>query len=558
MGSKMIGVLCNENERDVVGEFFELFKTPWEFYDSSKNYEVVLSTYSKTPLINSRLVIIYSSDTTRFDTPRGMSLSGCSSGVILGEGEFSLMIYGPLSSLEGEGRSLLVQSEGKRVAIEMSEKDQTYIRVGYDLFQEVKFLLTIGQSTDNSFKPTLENHIDLLRTWIVTSGITFIEIPPVPYGHSLIACITHDVDFAGIRYHKLDRTFWGFLYRALLLTPLEVIRGNSSKDRMLKNLKVVFTLPLVYMGIFKDFWEEFEAYAQIDGEYHSTFFIVPFKGHPGEKFIGVFSSLRATQYDINDITDHVKSLRAEGFEIGLHGIDAWHDIEKGKQELKRIVAVTGQDRIGIRMHWLYFNGNSPSILEQAGFDYDSTCGYNESIGFKNGTSQPFRPLGATRLLELPMVIQDTALFYPRRMRLNENQAWDICSIVLDNVIKVGGVITLSWHTRSLSPDRLWGEFYKKLLEELRNRKAWFGTAIQVVDWFRQRRSVVFGASQVQENQINIHFKCGSIISEPPMCLRIHLAQKVGQKNHSYKPGFTDLPYTGEPQIQIPLSSLEEI
>jgi hypothetical protein len=426
------------------------------------------------------------------------------------------------------------------------------------LFQEAKFLLTNGQPADNSLKPTLENHIDLLRTWIVASGITLIEIPPVPYGHPLIACITHDVDFAGIRYHKLDRTFWGFLYRALLLTPLEVMHGNSTIDRLLKNIKAVFTLPLVYMGIVKDFWEEFDAYAQIDSKYHSTFFIIPFKRHPGVKFLGHISNQRATQYDINDITDQVKRLGAQGFEIGLHGIDAWHDVEKGKQELKRIVEVTDQDRIGIRMHWLYFDGDSPSILEHAGYDYDSTCGYNESIGFKNGTSQPFRPKGATKLLELPMVIQDTALFYPRRMRLNETKAWDICKIALDNIVKVGGVITLSWHTRSLSPERLWGKFYKKLLDELLNRKAWFGTAIQIVDWFRIRRSVEFGASQIQENQINVQFKSRSIISEPPMCLRIHLAQKVGLKKNSSQPHFIDLPYMGESQIQIPLSSLEAI
>ena len=30
----MLGVISNDNERDLVGEFFELFKTPWEFYDA--------------------------------------------------------------------------------------------------------------------------------------------------------------------------------------------------------------------------------------------------------------------------------------------------------------------------------------------------------------------------------------------------------------------------------------------------------------------------------------------------------------------------------------------
>jgi hypothetical protein len=312
------------------------------------------------------------------------------------------------------------------------------------------------------------------------------------------------------------------------------------------------------LGIDKDFWDEFEAYAQIDGEFHSTFFVIPFKKRPGAKFMGAVSRQRGTKYDIDDITDDVKNLRAQGFEIGLHGIDAWHNVESAKQELKRIVEITGQDRIGTRMHWLYFDEDSPSILEQAGFDYDSTGGYNESIGFRNGTSQPFRLQGATRLLELPMVIQDTSLFYPHTMKLKETQAWEICKKILDSVVKVGGVITLSWHTRSLSPERHWGEFYKKLLNELRNQKAWFGTGIQVVDWFRERRSIVFGACQVENNHINIHFKCGSTILGPRMCLRIHLSQKVGQKKNSSQSSFIDVPFIGESQIQIPLSSMEEV
>jgi len=42
----------------------------------------------------------------------------------------------------------------------------------------------------------------------------------------------------------------------------------------------------------------------------------------------------------------------EGCELGVHGIDAWHSVEKGRDELARIAAVTGESRIGIRIHWL--------------------------------------------------------------------------------------------------------------------------------------------------------------------------------------------------------------
>ena len=39
-------------------------------------------------------------------------------------------------------------------------------------------------------------------------------------------------------------------------------------------------------------------------------------------------------------------------------------------------------------------------------------GYNETVGFRAGTSQVFAPIGTKHLLELPLHIQDTSLLYP--------------------------------------------------------------------------------------------------------------------------------------------------
>ena len=74
------------------------------------------------------------------------------------------------------------------------------------------------------------------------------------------------------------------------------------------------------------------------------------------------------------------------------------------------------------MHWLLRDANTASALEQAGYAYDPTVGYNETIGYRNGTTQVFRPLGAQTLLELPLHIQDGALFYPQRLDLSEPEA----------------------------------------------------------------------------------------------------------------------------------------
>ena len=90
-------------------------------------------------------------------------------------------------------------------------------------------------------------------------------------------------------------------------------------------------------------------------------------------------------------------------------------------------AVTaGKSSIGIRMHWLLRDARTPSVLENAGYAYDSTVGYNETVGYRAGTTQVFRPQGVRRLLELPLHIQDGALFYPQQLDLSEADAWKSC------------------------------------------------------------------------------------------------------------------------------------
>jgi hypothetical protein len=140
------------------------------------------------------------------------------------------------------------------------------------------------------------------------------------------------------------------------------------------------------------------------------------------------------------------------------------------------------------MHWLYFDPQAPAALEKAGFDYDSTVGYNETIGYRAGTSQVFKPLNTSHLLELPLHIMDTALFYPSYLNLSDEQAGAAVHPLIENATKMGGVLTINWHDRSLGPERLWNEPYCHLLDELKSRDPWFATANDTVSWFRERRA----------------------------------------------------------------------
>jgi hypothetical protein len=157
------------------------------------------------------------------------------------------------------------------------------------------------------------------------------------------------------------------------------------------------------------------------------------------------------------------------------------------------MSTTGQHAAGVRMHWLYFGADSPRELQAAGFDYDSTCGYNDAVGYRAGTSQAFRLPGAGDLMELPLSIMDTALFYPSRMGLNYAAAWVACEQILENAKRWNGTVVVNWHCRSLAPERLWGRFYAQLLRAIGDDGAWFATASEAVAWFRWRRTIQFTA-----------------------------------------------------------------
>lgn len=547
----MIGVLCQDGERDSVREFFELFKTPWELFAEGRNYQVIVSTMFEIPALDAGVIILYSSGLTEFDTREGTVVETTVGRQIMIERDGALPIYGSLARLRGAGRPLLRSRSGPEVfCLEFFARQGNIVRVGYDLFAEVEFLLSEGQPAENALIPTLELHISLLRNWIVSAGIPLVEIPPVPLGHKFIVCLSHDVDFGGIRWHKFDHTMWGFVYRALVGSLMDLMRGNGSLARVLRNWTAVLSLPLVYIGIIGDFWDQFERYVVVEKDLRSTFFLIPFKDRVGDNVHDRFRNRRATCYDILDVQKQVRTLTDRGFEVGLHGIDAWHSAEKGVQEKQRISQVTGQNEIGVRIHWLCFDHNSSFFLERAGFDYDSTCGFNDAIGYKAGTLQVFRPRGAARLLELPLHIQDTALFYRGRMALRQAQAWASCLTVLDTAERFGGVVTVLWHDRSLAPERLWGEFYVRLVQDLRSRGAWFGTASQVVRWFRHRRSITFHDCRFDANMLRLELKRDGCSTEKRIILRVHHLSRTASPTMQVH---FDVPWNGEPSVEIPLS-----
>jgi hypothetical protein len=291
---------------------------------------------------------------------------------------------------------------------------------------------------------------------------------------------------------------------------------------------------------------------ELERDLASTFFVIPTKGEAGVDSHGRTRAKRASRYASTDIADDLKRLLSANREIGVHGIDAWRDSAKGRDERERIQEITGADDIGVRMHWLYFNSQAPLTLEKAGFSYDSTAGYNETIGYRAGTAQVFKHPNVNHLLELPLHIMDTALFYPSYMNLSDEQAGAAMLPLIENATRFGGVLTINWHDRSLGPERLWGDAYVTLLRDLQARTPWFATAAQAVSWFRKRRATSFASVTQDGGSIRVQPTTDPTATDlPPLTVRVYNSD--ASKHNLHRPrsaAFEDFTIDKSDQVLI--------
>ena len=523
----MIGVQSSDKFNETVKEFFELFKTPWEFCTENTFYDVIITSGEFPEKMNGKLILIYNSKKLPIDSEKGIIVNpSTEQKLILWKG-MTCPIYSDLSFFGVEN------SHDSTFIVEDRKTEYTIIRISYDVFSEIHSLLTSGQTIQYAGIPSLEIHIDILRTLIIQENILLIEVPPTPIGYEYMTCLTHDIDFAGIRQHVFDHTIFGFIYRATWLTICDFFRGKCNIGKLWKNIIAVLKLPAIFLGVCEDFWLGFDQYGEIEQDLKSTYFFLPFKGESGQSHSGDDNKKRAGKYEIRDLRAHIKKIIHEKNEIGLHGIDAWYNSEKGLQESKKISEITGQKIEGTRIHWLYYNLQSPLHISNAGLEYDSSLGYNDSVGFYNGSTQVFTPLGTDNFFEIPLMIQDTALFYPSRMNLNAEEAFQMCQKIIARVKKFGGVLTVNWHGRSLAPERLWNDFYRQLLNYIQTDHVWFGTCKEIITWYKKRRSVKFKSIEIIENRIVAQIDGINHRDGPDLSLNIYgLGNNEKEKPHS--------------------------
>lgn len=193
-------------------------------------------------------------------------------------------------------------------------------------------------------------------------------------------------------------------------------------------------------------------------------------------------------YSMQFVTHELKHLVDNGFEVSLHGnFNSASDAVNASTELKRLGDALNTTVTGYRNHYLCFDiQKSWSIWQNLGIVHDSTFGFANMPGFRNGMCYPFKPFSITDnkfldIVELPLIVMDATLF--NYLKLDVDGAYALVQQLFERVKAVNGVFTLLWHNNYTTG--AYGELYTRLLDYFQSQNAWMPTHGKLVEWWKQ-------------------------------------------------------------------------
>jgi hypothetical protein len=335
----------------------------------------------------------------------------------------------------------------------------------------------------------------VVNQWLAEKISRDSASPPVPLwpeGKRFAVCLTHDVDFVShvplVFYRQVKTNFRHFL------------RGKSGLGSLFINLAKILG-PLAASGLSpRKKARIFEPWLEAEDRFgfRSTFFFFPDQASTYHPFDGDFYHFhdKVDFYgDFISVAQLLRELERQGWEIGLHGtFESFGDPVELRRQKGQLESCLQRPVVSIRQHCLNFDmHHTPCAQSQAGFKYDSTFGFNRIIGFRNGLALPFYHYNLTAdaplpILQIPLQVQDVALFRREYLDLSPEEALARSRELIAKVEKIGGLITLLWHPRSVDrkPYRsLW--VYQELLADIATRDAWVAPVREVGEWWQKRQ-----------------------------------------------------------------------
>lgn len=286
--------------------------------------------------------------------------------------------------------------------------------------------------------PVVNYYFDILKSAIEKT--CSVSLKPRPWReHSFATFISHDIDTC--------ESGW--------------LQGGFNA---LKKGRLLTTLDLILKKIAgKDVWFNFSEIISLEQSFDikSTFFFLgrrdKFKGMPN------------ADYELSNrkFGKAFEEIKLVGSEIGIHGsLGSSNNTNRFKEDLKKFgIGVEGN-----RYHFLEFDPvESLRVLEESGIKFDSSMGFAEHYGFRNGICMPFylydipndRP---SSVLEIPLILMDGTLQSTKYLNIAKDQIAGRIGTLIAEIEKFGGLFTLLWHNTHFSDYKYQG--WKQIFEEI--------------------------------------------------------------------------------------------
>lgn len=303
---------------------------------------------------------------------------------------------------------------------------QEYFSSERDQHGRFPYAASVQKIHDFLTLPVVNYYFDVLKTAV--EHVSGQPIAPRRWG-------TRHADFATFVSHDIDNMRSGWK------APAKAALAQQKPGLFSSLLWQHLTQP--------DAWDNLETVAAATARYgaESTFFILPVD-QPAT------NGLANADYPMTTrLWQRLEALRRQGCQIAMHGsLGSATNAEKLHVEAEANYLVGG-----IRFHYLCWEPRlTISVVENTEFDYDSTLGFAEHMGFRHSYCLPFYPFNflagrAANFLEIPLTVMDTTLHHPAYLQLAADEILPALQPVFDEIKKFGGVASILWHNQNFDP-----------------------------------------------------------------------------------------------------------
>lgn len=316
--------------------------------------------------------------------------------------------------------------------------------------------------------PIVDIHYELFKKLLkgISKKIKFKNFPKISF-------ISHDVDNLQ-KYYFFSKKMKHF------------IKGLFLDFKKKKNL---LQLIKEYFNYKEDPYWMFDKFLEIEKKYNiiSSYYLL------------LDDNEKIMKYNYKLLLKLLKKLNARNNEIGFHaGIETSNNSVKLENELENFKKLTNKEKVslGCRQHYLKFDvKNTWDIQYDAGIKYDTSLAFPERVGFRAGTSKPFKVFSLERnieldLWEIPLTAMDVTLLGSKYMNLSNNEAFNKVKELIDIVNKYNGVFNFLIHNSIFSDySHDWILYYKQILENIYNSKVVNKTGIEIIDLYEKNQKM---------------------------------------------------------------------